>query len=174
MQQAAAAAGHKLDVWFTLPVLPTGLTADGLYVVTSALKYGVNIAGVNIMTMDYGDSAAPNPAGHMGDYAIQAANSLFSQLKTAYNGTLTDAQLWAKIGVTPMIGMNDMTNEVFTQADAQKLLSFAQQHGMGRISIWSLNRDYQNSAGALNHVDNFSSSLVQTPLEFSLLLNHLT
>ena len=174
VQQAAVAAGHKLDVWFTLPVLPTGLTADGLYVVTSALKYGVNIAGVNIMTMDYGDGPAPNPAGHMGDYAIDAANSLFGQLKTAYNGSLTDSQLWAKIGNTPMIGMNDMTNEVFTQADAQELLTFAQQHGMGRISMWSLNRDYQNSAGALNHVDNFSSSLVQSPLEFSLLFNQLT
>lgn len=174
VQQAAAAAGHPLSVWFTLPVLPTGLTADGLYVIQSALKYGVNIDGVNIMTMDYGDGPAPNPTGHMGDYAIDAANSLFGQLKTAYNGTQSDAQIWAKIGLTPMIGMNDMTNEVFTQNDAQKMLTFAQQHGMGRISIWSLNRDYQNSAGALNHVDNFSSSLLQGPLEFSLLLNKLT
>src|SRR5205085_9983961 len=57
VQKAAAAAGHPLSVWYTLPVLPTGLTADGLYVIQSALKYGVNIAGVNIMTMDYGDSA---------------------------------------------------------------------------------------------------------------------
>jgi chitinase len=110
----------------------------------------------------------------MGDYAIDAANSLFGQLKTAYNGTLSDAQIWAKVGITPMIGMNDMTDEVFTQADARKILTFAQQHGIGRISIWSLNRDYENSSGALNHVDNFSSSLVQSPLEFSLLLNQLT
>ncbi|HEY2827929.1 MAG TPA: chitinase, partial [Pirellulales bacterium] len=139
-----------------------------------ALKYGVNVSGVNIMTMDYGDGAAPNPAGKMGDYAIDAANSLFGQLKTAYNGTLSDSQIWAKVGLTPMIGMNDMTNEVFTQADAQKILTFAQQHGIDRISIWSLNRDYENSAGALGHVDNFSSSLVQSPLEFSLLLNKLT
>ena len=174
LQQAAAAVGHKLDVWFTLPVLPTGLTADGLYVIQSALRYGVNIAGVNIMTMDYGDSAAPNPAGHMGDFAIQAATSLFGQLQTAYNGTQSDAQLWAKIGLTPMIGMNDIQSEVFTPQDAQKMLAFAQQHGIDRISIWSLNRDYQNSAGSINYVDNFSSSLLQNPLEFSLLLNQLT
>jgi chitinase len=174
VQQTAAAAGHPLSVWFTLPVLPTGLTADGLYVIQSALKYGVNVSGANIMTMDYGDGPAPNPAGKMGDYAIDAANSLFGQLKTAYNGTLSDSQIWAKVGLTPMIGMNDMTNEVFTQADAQKILTFAQQHGIDRISIWSLNRDYENSAGALGHVDNFSSSLVQSPLEFSLLLNKLT
>jgi chitinase len=174
VQQAAAAAGHPLSVWFTLPVLPTGLTADGLYVIQSALKYGVNVAGVNIMTMDYGDGPAPNPAGHMGDYAVQAANSLFAQLNTAYNGMLTSAQIWAKVGLTPMIGMNDLTDEVFTPADAQEILAFAKQHGIDRISIWSLNRDYENSAGALSHVDNFSSSLVQTPLQFSLLLNQLT
>ncbi len=174
LQQAAIAAGQKLDVWFTLPVLPSGLTADGLFVIQSALRNGVSIAGVNIMTMDYGDSAAPNLAGHMGDYAIQAATSLFGQLKTAYNGTLSDSQLWAKIGLTPMIGMNDLTSEVFTQADAQKVLTFAQQRGIDRISMWSLNRDYQNSAGTLSRVDNFSSSLLQSPLEFSLLFNRFT
>ena len=81
----------------------------------------------------------PNPAGHMGDFAIQAATSLFGQLKTAYNGALTDAQLWAKIGMTPMIGTNDIQSEVFTQQDAAKMLAFAQQHGIDRISIWSCN-----------------------------------
>ena len=66
LEQAAAAAGHPLQIWYTLPVLPTGLTADGLYVLQSALKYGVQLAGVNIMTMDYGDSAAPESAGTNG------------------------------------------------------------------------------------------------------------
>ncbi len=171
LQQNAAAAGRKLEVWFTLPVLPTGLTNDGLYVVQSALRYGVNVAGVNIMTMDYGDSAAPNPQGKMGDYAIQAATSLFNQLKTAYNNTLTEAQLWDKIGVTPMIGLNDVTTEVFNQQEARELLAWAEEKGITRISMWSINRDYQNPAGAIRYVDNFSSSLVQSPLEFSLLFN---
>jgi hypothetical protein len=174
LQQNAAAAGRTLDVWFTLPVLPTGLTNDGLYVVQSALRYGVNIAGVNIMTMDYGDSAAPNPNGKMGDYAIQAATSLFNQLKSAYNNTLTTAQLWDKIGVTPMIGLNDVTTEVFDQQEAREVLAWAQQVGITRISMWSINRDYQHAAGAINYVDNFSSSLPQSPLEFSLLFNQFT
>jgi hypothetical protein len=174
LQQTAAANGRTLEVWFTLPVLPTGLTADGLYVVQSALKYGVNVAGVNIMTMDYGDSAAPNPSGKMGDYAIQAATSLFNQLKAAYNNTLTDAQLWDKVGVTPMIGLNDVTTEVFDQQEAREVLAWAQQVGITRISMWSLNRDYQHVTGTINHVDNFSSSLLQSPLEFSLLFNEFT
>jgi hypothetical protein len=167
LQANAAAAGKTLEVWFTLPVLPTGLTADGVNVLQSALRYGVQVAGVNIMTMDYGDSAAPNPRGKMGEYAIDAANSLFDQLHSLYGSARTAAQLWSMIGLTPMIGLNDVTTESFDQEDAAQLTAFAEQHGMGRISIWSLNRDRQAPSGQLPYVDNESSSLVQQPFEFS-------
>ncbi len=53
------AANPGLIVSFTLPVLPTGLTADGVRLLESCAKYGVRVDVVNIMTMDYGDSAAP-------------------------------------------------------------------------------------------------------------------
>ena len=36
LQTVAAAAGRTLDVSFTLPVLPTGLTSDGLDVLRSS------------------------------------------------------------------------------------------------------------------------------------------
>ena len=123
LQQQAAAAGRTLDVWFTLPVLPTGLTSDGMYVLQSAKAAGVNVTGVNIMTMDYGESAAPNPQGQMGTYTIQA-QSLFNQMKTVFT-TLPDTQLWHMVGITPMIGLNDDTNEVFDQAAARQVLAFA-------------------------------------------------
>ncbi|MGD9645673.1 MAG: cellulose binding domain-containing protein [Pirellulales bacterium] len=165
LQQAANAAGRTLEVHFTLPVLPTGLTPDGIYLLESALRNGVQISGVNIMAMDYGDSAAPNPQGRMGDYAIQAATSLFNQLKTLYGTAQTDAQLWHLVGVTPMIGLNDVTTEVFDQAAAQQLVTFAQQKGIGRISMWSLNRDTQGTPKS--YVDNTSSSIAQTAYEFS-------
>jgi hypothetical protein len=167
LQQAAAAAGRKLEVSYTLPVLPTGLTPDGTYLLQSAVQRGVNVDVVNVMAMDYGDSAAPNPQGRMGDYAIQAATSLFNQLKTVYGSAKTDAQLWAMVGITPMIGLNDVTTEVFDQQEAREVLAFAEQHGIGRLSFWSLNRDKQNSAGRLNYVDLMSSSILQSPFEFS-------
>ncbi len=167
LQKSAAAAGKPLAVWFTLPVLPTGLTADGLHVVQSALKFGVQLAGVNGMAMDYGESAAPNPKGQMGTYAIDVANSLHDQLKSLYGASLSDSQLWSMVGVTPMIGLNDDTNEVFTQADASQLAAFAVRKGVGRISMWDLNRDRQNASGALSYVDLNSSSLVQQPYDFS-------
>src|SRR5437870_6357456 len=48
--------GQTLNISFTLPVLPTGLTADGLNVLASAKHDGLNVDLVNIMTMDYGSS----------------------------------------------------------------------------------------------------------------------
>ena len=118
------------------------------------------------MAMDYGDSAAPNPQGKMGDYAIAAATSLFSQLQTLYGMTKSESQLWGMIGVTPMIGLNDVTTEVFDQQEARELMAFAQQKGIGRIAMWSLNRDQQNASGKISYVDTTSSSIVQRRLEF--------
>jgi len=167
LQQAAAAAGRTLTVSYTLPVLPTGLTQDGVYLLQSAVTRGVQLDVVNIMAMDYGDSAAPNPQGRMGDYAIQAATSLFNQLKSMYGTSKSDADIWAMVGITPMIGLNDVTTETFDQQEAREVLAFAELKGIGRLSFWSLNRDRQNTSGTLGYVDLFSSSILQSPFEFS-------
>jgi hypothetical protein len=167
LQQAAAAAGRTLHVSYTLPVLPTGLTPDGVYLLESAKARGVQVDVVNIMAMDYGDSAAPNPQGRMGDYAIQAANSLFNQLRGVHGTSKTDDELWQMVGITPMIGINDVTSEIFDQQEAREVLAFAEQRGIGRLSFWSLNRDRQSPNGVLNYVDLMSSSILQSPFEFS-------
>lgn len=148
LQDSAAAEGRALDVWYTLPVLPTGLTPDGLYVLESALAAGVRIDGVNVMAMDYGDSAAPNPEGQMGSYAIQAGENLKSQLETLYQDAgmqQTEEQLYSKVGVTPMIGQNDVITERFYQQDADQLLAWAEEKNIGMLSMWSATRD---AAGA--------------------------
>jgi hypothetical protein len=167
LQQELAAEGKSLQIWLTLPVLPTGLTHDGLYVVNSAVRAGVHLAGVNIMTMDYGESAAPNPTGRMGDYAIQAGESLHTQLGTIYGTSKTPAQLYRMIGNTPMIGLNDVTTEVFDQQEAREVVAWAREKGVGRISMWSLNRDFQHPSGRIGYVDLKSSSILQRPYEFS-------
>ena len=166
LQADATKAGKPLEIWLTLPVLPTGLTLDGIYAVQSAFKAGVKLGGVNIMAMDYGEGAAPNSNGKMGDYAIQAATSLHTQLKAIYTG-FSDAKLWSMVGITPMIGRNDVLTEVFDQQEAKEVLAFAQQKNLGLLSFWSLNRDLQNASGVLPRTDNFSSSILQTPYEFS-------
>lgn len=145
-------ARPNLKVWYTLPVLPTGLTADGVYVVESALKAGVNVAGVNVMAMDYGPAAptsGPN-AQTMGTYAIRSAESTYSQMSTLY-AKYGKSFGWNQIGVTPMLGVNDIPGEVFTVADAQALENFARTKGIGMLSLWSLERDYPGTIGQATH-----------------------
>ncbi len=138
----AAAAGTPLNVWLTLPVGQNGLTAEGLDVLNAMITAKVPLAGVNGMTMDYGE---PLPAGRsMADQGELALTALQQQIKTAYGaaGTaLTDAQSWQLVGATPMIGQNDIPDEVFTLDDAQQLTQFAQQVQLARLSMWSANRD---------------------------------
>ncbi|WP_273429819.1 glycosyl hydrolase family 18 protein [Chitinibacter tainanensis] len=133
-----------LYVSFTLPVMPTGLTTEGVNAVKSAINAGVRVDMVNVMAMDYGSSASAGKK--MGDLAVQAAQSTFNQIKPLFPG-LTDAQIWAKVGVTPMLGVNDVQSEVFGLADAQILTDFAKQKGLGLIAWWSFHRD-NSSNGA--------------------------
>jgi chitinase len=132
------AAYPSLYVSYTLPVDPTGLPSEALTVIRSANTAGVKVALVNVMAMDYGTDADQGRA--MGDLAISAANATFAQIKSIFTGK-TDAQLWAMIGVTPMIGVNDTQSEVFRQADATQLAAFAQRKGLGLLSYWALQRD---------------------------------
>ncbi|MFO0963964.1 MAG: cellulose binding domain-containing protein [Phycisphaerales bacterium] len=169
LQEAAAAQGRTLHVTLTLPVLPQGLVPTGLSVIDSALAAGVRIDGVNIMAMDYGASAAPDPENRMGQYAIDAATNLHAQLTQRYAAhgvPATPAQLWAIIGITPMLGYNDIAGEIFHVADAVQVLQFAQSHGVGSLSFWDANRDLP-CTGSPPQPDNFCSGVVQQPYEFS-------
>jgi hypothetical protein len=74
------------------------------------------------------------------------------------------------VGVTPMIGVNDVTTEVFTTQDAQQLLDFARSKQIGLLAMWSINRDQQSPRGATGQADAVSSGILQSPLAFSSLL----
>jgi hypothetical protein len=102
LQQTEARAGHNVQVSLTLPVIPSGFPTAEMNVIQSAASSGVSVSVVNAMTMDYGDGAAPNPAGQMGAYAIQSARSVEAQLAQVYP-TRSASQLWAMVGITPMI-----------------------------------------------------------------------
>jgi chitinase len=151
VQDKQEAAGTPLVVWLTLPVAPHGLTDDGQRAVEQLLAAGVDLAGVNVMTMEYGESKKPTAS--MADASIDALNATHAQLgvlNSAAGIEMTDADLWSRIGATPMIGQNGTVDEVFGLADARILNAFAQDKQLGRMSMWSLNRDRTCSP---NYVD---------------------
>lgn len=164
LQADAQQAGRALKVSYTLPVLPTGLTADGVELLRDAIAQGVEIGVVNIMAMDYGGPAVADPF-RMGDNAIAAANSTLAQLRTLYPGR-NDAQLRAMLGITPMIGLNDVVPEVFTLADAQQVVDFAKQNRLGRLAFWSMARD-QGCPGGAATVSATCSGIAQQPFDFA-------
>jgi hypothetical protein len=170
--QALVALQQKdpgLQVSFTLPVLPSGLTSDGLAVVQGAVQAGVNISAVNVMAMDYGDGAAPNPSGQMGTYAIDAATATDAQVASAMG--ISDDAAWSKIAVTPMIGVNDTSDEIFAVANAQQVAAFAASKHLAWLSIWSAGRDNECSGGAQSFASPTCSSIVQSPFAFSEAFN---
>ncbi|WKV70365.1 cellulose binding domain-containing protein [Streptomyces sp. PCS3-D2] len=150
-----------LDVAFTLPVMPEGLTQPGVALLADARKNGVRVDAVNIMAMDYG----PAYSGDMGQYAIQAATATQAQIKGVLG--LSEAAAWKALAVTPMIGVNDVASEVFTVSDATELVEFAASKGVGRLAMWSSTRDKQCAAGAVSHADATCSSILQQPLAFT-------
>ncbi|QMU75355.1 sugar hydrolase [Streptacidiphilus sp. PB12-B1b] len=172
LQAAAKTQGRTLDVSFTLPVLPSGLVQSGTDLLQDAKANGVDISAVNIMAMDYGDSAAPDPSGQMGTYAIDAATATEAQIKSIFGWT--DAQAWAHVAVTPMIGVNDTSDEVFTVADATQLAAFATGKHLAWLSMWSAARDQECSGGAQSYASPSCSSIVQTQYAFAKALGAYT
>ncbi len=150
------AANPGLVVSVTLPVLPTGLASDGVAFLNLAKQDGTRIDLINVMAMDYGSSFT----GDMGQEAIQAAQNTLSQARADWPG-----DSYANIGVTPMIGQNDNSAEVFTEANAQTLVSWASSNGIGRLAFWSVDRD-QPCGGSANGLPS-CSEISQSPLDFT-------
>ncbi|MGW5493741.1 chitinase [Streptomyces olivaceoviridis] len=124
-----------LKVSFTLPVMPSGLDADGLALLESANTYDVQVSTVNLMTMNYGESYD----GDMGDYAVVSATAAHAQLKKVFG--LSDANAWRGMALTSMIGVNDVAGETFTLSDAAQVRTFAERKGVAWVSMWSAFRD---------------------------------
>ncbi|WP_243062762.1 chitinase [Humibacter sp. RRB41] len=142
LQKERRASGGSLAVWLTLPVSTTGLDVNATDTIATMLSHGVDIAGVNAMTMDFGQSRQKGQS--MVAAASSALTNVQRQLGVLYTRAGTpqsSATLWQKIGVTPMIGQNDDADEVFTLAAAKQLNAFARNQGVGRVSMWSANRD---------------------------------
>jgi chitinase len=174
LQQRMRGDKKNLAIWLTLPVAPQGLTSDGTNAVAIMLAKDVEIAGVNVMTMDYGGSKEKNDSMQVSSQ--KALLETHRQLGILYKQagiTLNSAAIWSKLGATPMIGQNDVVDEVFTLNDAVGFNQFASSHGLKRMSIWSVNRDIQCGENYvdLKKVSDSCSGVKQEKYAFSKILS---
>jgi chitinase len=145
-------ANSSKSISYTLPVMPTGLTSSGLAIANAGFKPDT----LNVMAMDYGSSN--DNGGQMGLSAQQAASA-------------THSQTGDSIGVTPMIGVNDTSTEVFKLADASSLVSFANSNSyINRLAFWSLARDNGGCAGQ-TYASATCSGVSQSTYQYSGVFN---
>ncbi len=174
IQRERRASGKSLAIWVTLPVAPQGLTTDGTNAITWLLEGGVDLAGINVMTMNYGESLTDGMSVLEG--SKRALAETHRQLGVLYQRAgvqLSEATVWSKIGATPMIGQNDVTHEVFSLEAATALNKFAQEKGVGRLSMWSANRDVPCGGNYVNTkvVSDSCSGITQDKFAFTTLLS---
>jgi len=175
LQSERRAGGKNLAVWVTLPVTPQGLSEDGTNAISQLLSKGVDLAGVNAMTMDYGASLPKGQSMLTGsENALTQTQRQLGILYQRAGKYLNSRTLWAKIGATPMIGQNDDRDEVFTLDDAKGLNNFARSHGISRMSMWSANRDLACGSNYVNLkvVSDSCSGVRQGKQEFTTLLSN--
>ena len=160
--QALAAlqkANPGLSITYTFPVTTAGLTQDKVQVLQNALKNGVKIDVVNIMTFDYGP-----PSGDMETQVEQSVQGTQKQLAAIPMSPV--------LSITPMIGMTDQ-HETFSLDDAHKLRDFAQQHNY-QLSMWTVGRDKACPGGAGGPASPTCSGVSETPFQFVGIFKGLT
>lgn len=142
---AAALAQSKypgMRFSFTLATLAAsdgsfgGLNSTGDATVKAIKASSLTNYTVNLMTMDFGRATTANcvlsgSTCEMGKSSIQAVTNLEHTYGIAPS----------KIEVTPMIGVNDASDEVFTLADVDTLSAYAKANGLAGVHYWSLDRD---------------------------------
>ncbi len=132
---------------FTLATLggnsAQSLGSMGVTVMNSIKSHGLTGYIVNLMAMDYGSAIASNctlnSSGKcdMGKSAIQSAVNLHNYWGVPYS----------QIEITPMIGGNDATDEIFSIADVTTLSNWVKANGASGIHFWSLDRDVDCAPG---------------------------
>ncbi|KAF2069148.1 hypothetical protein CYY_009534 [Polysphondylium violaceum] len=132
------ASNPSIKISFTLPTMPEGLTSAGLAIVQK-VKDSNLLFTVNGLAMDYNQGETVD----MGAKAIQAIDSIKSQLQTIYP-TESEAVCYSRTAITPMIGLNDDLS-MFSIPNAMDVGQYCLSKSAAFVSFWDLNRDNPSS-----------------------------
>ncbi|MEU3169982.1 cellulose binding domain-containing protein [Streptosporangium sp. NPDC006930] len=121
----------NVKVVVTFGTSTTGPTSHGIRLINQAKALAVPIDNYTIMPFDFG-------ASNIYTDTVNASEGLKNALKAA-NGW-TDAQAYARMGISGMNGLSDQ-QELTTVATWTQIRDWARSKGLTRFAYWAVNRD---------------------------------
>ncbi len=154
-----------LYVSFSLPGWLLGLGSDAMNLLNTTVSAGVRIDMVNVMTQSFGvqNLRTMVPSSSVGEASLMTFRAAANQMTSVFRNK-TQSQLYAMMGITPMIGKND-DGATFTLDDARMVADFAKQNGVGLLSYWSFQRDRAQSSNGSTNLGSFSG-VAQSDFQF--------
>ncbi|MFJ2034197.1 cellulose binding domain-containing protein [Streptosporangium sp. NPDC087985] len=144
----------NVKIAVTFGTTTTGPNFHGVRLINQAKALNVPIDNYTIMPFDFGSSNIYNDT-------VNASEGLKNALKSA-NGW-TDAQAYARMGISGMNGLSDQ-QELTSPATWTQITNWAKSKGLTRLAYWSVNRDRPCPGGGV--VSN-CSGIAQTDWEFT-------
>jgi alpha-galactosidase len=129
-----------LKTVITFGTTTSGPDSTGVDMIKRAANSGLANDVWCIMPFDFGGGTT-----NMGTLTTQAMEGLKARVKSAYG--YSDATTYAHIGLSSMNGTTDDSGERVRVADFKTMLAYAQQHHIGRLTYWSVNRDRPCGSG---------------------------
>ena len=154
-----------LSVSFSLPGWLLGFGGDAMNLLNTTVAAGVRIDMVNVMTQSFGvdnlrTMVSPSTVG---EASLMTVRAVANQMTSVFQNK-TQGQIYAMMGISPMIGKND-DGATFTLDDARTVANFARQNGLGLISYWSIQRDRAQAHNGSNNLRSFSG-VAQSDFQF--------
>ncbi|MFC8673344.1 alpha-galactosidase [Streptomyces griseorubiginosus] len=129
-----------LKTVITFGTTTSGPDSTGVDMIKRAANSGLANDVWCIMPFDFGGGTT-----NMGTLTTHAMEGLKARVKSAYG--YSDATAYAHIGLSSMNGKTDDSGERVRVADFRTMLAYAQQHHIGRLTYWSVNRDRPCGSG---------------------------
>jgi hypothetical protein len=154
----------NLKVSLTIPMTTVGFPGSGEDEIRQAIANGARLDVINIMDFDTGLTSGTETG-----QTEAIANDAISQLETIYGWSA--AQAWSHLGITLMNGHTDQPSELFAQSDFSNILAFANADHPALYSFWSVNRDFQCPAGAVEPWNpGTCSGVTQNPYDYTKII----
>ncbi|RJQ80440.1 chitinase [Pseudonocardiaceae bacterium YIM PH 21723] len=128
-----------LKTVITVPTTKNGPIAGGTEFIKKAKSNNSNIDLITVMPFDFYDGTSDIPAA-----TRTAVDGLKKQVQDTFG--LTDAEAYKRVGFSGMNGKDD-EGKITDLNGWNQILAYATEKHVGRVSFWSVNRDYTSGSG---------------------------